>query len=554
MISDPPILADDHFAAQQRVAELRQMAENVKRIKALKQAFGLDFYRPHAKQDKFHAAAEVTGRYCRTGNRGGKTKCGAAEDVAFCLGYRPWYRHKFDVKDGKGNVVRVHDPENDEYSRSLITLGIPQRPIKLLLIVTDWDKSNEIFTNNVGGFENFGEYFQLIPTTSIAGTPHKSRGGHIDRIDIKRPTEYGGGISSIYIDTVESYKHAKMSAESSDWDVIHLDEPCPQQMFTAHKRGLVDRNGKFWVNCTPLTEMWINDEFTPAKMNMVKEAPDGMEFTKVDSKVGRRFIITWSIRDNPYNSPDAIAEFEAGLTREEKACRLEGLPLAMAGLVYKEFVPDLHTLLDVPKGWEDFHKPPKSYTIRVWWDDHIVLPQALLYVATAPNGTIYVYDEHYFSNSIDENATLLVEKTDGYFVATQEIDPDALIEHPVSECSVVDTLATYGLFFTPASKDRSLGINLTKKKLAERGHDKFPTIYFSPHLTQTLYEFSHWVINLDTQKPIDKHDHQMSNLYRAILAGLDYIQPPDDAPVDELPHRVTHDEIHRSRYTFANGR
>lgn len=228
----------------------------------------------------------------------------------------------------------------------------------------------------------------------------------------------------------------------------------------------------------------------------------------------------------------------------------------MAGLVYKEFVPDMHVLLDVPKGWEDFHRPPKSYTVRVWWDDHIVLPQALLYVATAPNGTIYVFDEHYFSNSIDENAKLLVEKTADYFVPTMEIDPDALIEHPVSECSVVDTLATYGLFFTPASKDRSLGINLTKKKLAERGHDKFPTIYFSPHLTQTLFEFSHWVINLETQKPIDKHDHQMSNLYRALLAGLDYIQPPDDSAIAaaSTPHHVAHDEIHRSRYTFANGR
>ena len=54
--------------------------------RSLRQAYGINFYRPHAKQDKFHRAGDKVGRYVRTGNRGGKTKCGAAEDVAWLLG------------------------------------------------------------------------------------------------------------------------------------------------------------------------------------------------------------------------------------------------------------------------------------------------------------------------------------------------------------------------------------------------------------------------------------------------------------------------------------
>src|SRR4029077_17851335 len=308
-----------------KLNELRADREKLRRAKLLRQSYGLDFYRPHWKQDKFHAAGHKTGRYARTGNRGGKTKCGAAEDVAWLIGGRTWYRNSFDVFDGEWNVVRRHvGSQNHE----LVTKGIPPHPVKGLLVVNDWDKATEIFTNRAGSYENWGELFKLIPTDAL-GKPHVSRGGHIDQIPVKRLTEFGGGESVLYVDTVESYKHANMSAESSYWDFFHLYEPCPRPMFVAHKRGLVDRNGKFWVNCTPLSEMWINDEFVPPDRHVVEAAPEGLDW-------GSRFMITWSIYDNPYNGREAIAEFEEGLTREEKECRLHGLPLNMAGLIYKE--------------------------------------------------------------------------------------------------------------------------------------------------------------------------------------------------------------------------
>ena len=141
-------------------------------------------------------------------------------------------------------------------------------------------------------------------------------------------------------------------------------------------------------------------------------------------------MITWSIYDNPYNSKEAISEFEAGLTREERECRLFGLPLNMAGLIYKEFVYDLHVLCDLPRGWEEYCRPPRSYTIRVWWDYHIRLPQAVLFFATDPQGRVYVYDELYDDNLLEPVAKAIVEKLKGYFVAEMEIDPLAVIPTP----------------------------------------------------------------------------------------------------------------------------
>jgi len=405
--------------------------------------------------------------------------------------------------------------------------------VKGLLVVSDWDKAKEIFTNRAGSYENWGDLFQMIPSDAL-GKPHVSRGGHIDQIPVKRLTEFGGGESVIYLDTVESYKHAKLSQESSDWDFIHFDEPPPREMFISNKRGLADRNGKFWINATSLEEMWVNDEFTPATRGIVQVPNEGLGFTKTELG-GSRYIITASIYDNPYNSAQGVEEFAASLSRDEKECRLFGLPYAMAGLIYKEFIYDLHVLCDVPQGWEDYHLPPKDYTIRIWFDYHTRLPQAVLFFASDHKGRVYVYDELFDDNLIDPVAKSILAKTKNRYVADMEIDPFAVIPHPVTGESIVDEFMKYDLYFDKATKDLSTGINRVRERLAERDPQGLPTIFFSPRLQQTLFEFTHYVYDLKKNEPKDADNHMMENLYRAILNGLPYVEPPIKTGVKAKP-------------------
>lgn len=441
-----------------------------------------------------------------------------------CLGARSWYKKTFDILEminGKKTVRETHIGRNNH---PLVTEGIPAYPVKGLLVCSDWDKAKEIFTNRTGSYNNLGELFQLIPHEAL-GKPHTSRGGHIDMIPIKRLTEAGGGESLLYIDTVESFKHAWRSAESSDFDFIHYDEPPPHEMFIANKRGLTDRAGKFWINATPVEEQWVNDEFSPSNQ-MLRQVPvDGLTFRKTE-RGGERFIITAAIYDNPYISAEGIAEFEASLNREQRECRLYGLPLNLAGLIYKEFIYDLHVLADVPKGWKSFNDPPSNYTIRDAWDVHDAIPQAVLMAATAPTGEVFIYDEIFETRMIDETAKLLHEKRKGRFVANSLIDPRAVIESPVTNLSIIDELAKFELYFEMGSKDMSLGISSTRAKLAERNPNKFPTIWFSPTVTETLFEIMRYAYNPKTQKPYDKDDHMLENLRRLVLGGLDYIEPP----------------------------
>lgn len=512
----------------QVLLDLRSRNAALKRARQLEQAYGVSFYRPHWKQDRFHSVGHIKGRYCRFGNRTGKTKCGGAEDVAYAMGGRLWYREAFDVLNGKREVVRHHPGGRDH---ELVIHGIPQRPLKILIVCSDWDKSKEIYTNREGSYEVWGDLWQLLPfeAVDLKRGVHKTGKGYIEQIVVKRHRDFGGGESLIKIDTVESFKHASLSFESSDWDIIHFDEPPPQELFVAATRGLMDRDGQFWINATPVTEMWINDEFTPENRRIPKVPDNGIAFSKTGGTTPNRFIITATTYDNPYISREAIEEYRSGLTNEQALTRLTGLPSELAGLVYPEFIYDEHVLSKVPQGWDDFHLPPKNYTIRVWWDYHLRLPQAISFFATSPKGRKFVFDEMFDENLIDPVCKAILARNKDRFVASHEIDPYALIDTPVDGTNIQDQIAQYGMWFEPATKDLSRGILEVKKLLKTRDHNGAPVIYFSPHLQTHFFEFNRFVF--DPKKPgtpKDQHNHMMENLYRATLSGLPYIEPIKD--------------------------
>lgn len=556
---------------------LRDEVAKLKRQVQLKTAYGLHFYRPHWKQHLFHINT-ATGRYMRFGNRGGKSEGGISETLSFCLGYRPWYCCPFDII-GTEKVISADGEEHYEpvvrerheggKGHPYVTVGIPRRPVKVLLLVVDWDMAKKVFTNRTDDPKTCGKIFKLLPHEAIPEKGiHLSRGGHIDQIQIKRPAEFGGGTSTLTIDTIESWKHNRLGGESADWDAIHVDEPCPEDMFKSYARGLMDRMGRYWFNCTPLDQPWINEEFTPPGRQISTFADQGHQFDK--AKNVTRYIITGSIFDNPHMKKAGIDEFMSTLTREEIACRIHGLPYDMAGAVYKEFIYDVHVLCDIPKGWKSYTEPPAHYTIRVAWDVHLRLPQALLFVATAPNGVAFVYDEMFFDSLIQANIDELKNRLTRYKknaqgqqvpyrlnVCDQLIDPSACVNDPRDGSCILNDIMEADLYFQKASKDKTLGISRVRERLMERmpstTPSALPTICFAPHLRETLFEFTHYVYDLDKNEPKDKDDHMMENLYRLVLNGLEYVAPVTDA---DLAHRrfttIDHFEVNRNEFASNN--
>lgn len=527
------------------LAEARAENDRLRKIKSTIESNGILFYRPHAKQHRFHIC-QATGRYLRTGNRFGKSECGIAEDIAQCRGGREWYRYAFDIKDGAGNVVESHP---GGFNHPYVTQGIPRRPVKLLLLVVDWEMAHKVFTNQEGSPETWGKLFKFLPKGSFH--TKLSRGGHVHEVFIKRPKEFGGGTSSITIDTIESWKHNKLAGESADWDYIHIDEPCPEEMFNSYGRGLADRNGRYAFTCTPLDQMWINDLFCPPGMRLVEHTPDGGIEYKVSGTASRRFIITGSSYDNPHRNDAGLQELASRLTSAERATRIDGLPKAFAGVIYREFIYDLHVLCDVPRDWKAFDDPPLNYTIRVAWDVHDAKPQAILIVATSPEGIAFVCKEFFFDRLIQANVEALKSFLENRNVVDLIIDPKAVNPDPRDESTILDDLWAAGLPFDKASKDLTLGISRVREKLNERRvtNTNLPTICFAPDefLAETLWEFTHYIYDPKTNKPKDEHDHQMENLYRLVLNGLDYVEPAKENEYKSAPLRIRVNELEFSR-------
>lgn len=490
-VLEPPVDTDARrVALERRLLELGQAELDI--IKS----DGLQFYRPYPKQEEFHLA-QYKRRAFFAGNRAGKSTSGVAEDVAWLRRERSWYPHG--------------DPRR--------TLGIPQRPIKMLVLTVDWDKVEEIFTSLRGAAP--GKFWRFLPQNLVKHTT-RNHSGAIDMIELTNG-------SLVRFDTVRSWLANPNSVESSDWDVIHVDEPIPEQMWKGASRGLIDRGGWAWFTLTALTEPWIWDYFTSPK----SEA----------AKAGRFYITAW-MDDNPYLSQEDIDEYIEGLSDEEIQCRRYGLPLDKAGMVYKEFAFERHVLREIPHGWKDFNNPRKKderypgYSVYIYIDPHPQTPHAVQFFAVPPtNDCLFLYDEIFEQCPISELCRLIHARLDGRPIVWARIDKSAFINNPVSDRNMAEEFHQCGIYVEPAVKDLSNGILQVKEALKR---DKY--LYVSPNCIETLYEFSHYVWGFvqgrPTNKPVDKHDHMMENLYRCILDKPEYVDLEKSAAALNIPYEV----------------
>lgn len=445
---------------------------------------GLAFYCPHDKQAAFHeAGAKFKMRMVRAGNRFGKSQMGCAEDVAWMMGERSWYP--------KGHAARNG--------------GIPQHPIKLLTITTDWDKVDEIWTSERGEGAKVWKY---LPRERCK--VRRNHSGAIDTIE----TDINGRKSLWRFDTVKSFMANPQGSESSDWDAIHVDEPCPEAMYKSAARGLMDRNGATWFTLTPLREFWINDLFFPQDTG--GKPRDGV------------WAVSGSTYDNPFLSKEAIVSFEQSLTEDERQCRIQGIPLNLSGLVYKEFKWERHVLKEPPEGWDTFVSPPKNYPILFFIDPHPQTPHAVLFCSVLPTGRRVYFHDIFSHCSIADLASQIHAFIDGRFVLDARIDPFAYINDPITESNMAEEFIRHGIFVEKATKALAHGILKVKAEL------KKDNILFSPYATRSLWEIQRYCWDEKDNRPVDKDDHMMENLYRTELSEPRFITPQRSVVVPDL--------------------
>lgn len=495
------ILTDDLIIKQRQLALLRKKRD-------LRRKYGLPFYSPYPKQEAFHRAAMHRRRMFRAGNRTGKSTTGVAEDCSFLMGERPFF-----TKSDPGRK-----------------LGIPAYPTKGIVITTDWDKVDEIFTGQ-GVTGKVGKIWTMLPRDFVVKT-HRNHSGVIDRI------ECANGHQATF-DTVKSFMSNPMGSESSDYDWGHFDEPLPQTMYKAITRGGMDRGMKMWFTMTPLSEMWINDMFFPDPTKQI----DYSKNSYFENPERSSWAVQASTWDNPYLSSDDVADFENELTEEERQCRIMGYPLALSGLIYKSFSLDEHVYFELTQemrdeGWHDINTPPRHYTLYYSIDTHPKTPHAAIFVWVSPEGVSYIADEFFAPYNAAELAEAVKSRFRNYTIGYGKVEPGAWIPDASTKMSLAENLITRGLTIEKASKNLSFGIIHMNTRFRERilraNGTTTPSIKVAANCQRFLFEIMRYSYDPKTNKPVDKDDHIMEAMYRLFINDPAWTPPIEDNPVGEL--------------------
>lgn len=488
---------------QQLVAAKQRLLELKKKQLAWAKAHRCYFYVPMPEQARYHASKAHTRLVIGT-NRSGKTTAGALDDIAFALGFYPWLLPEELKSEPIKHLI--------EYRHQLPELCLTpfKPPVRILIIVSDWDTADSIWTE--GTDESAGKLALYVPHGAIDGRPEKNNMGNICGYPIING-------SLIRLDTEASFINDPQSFEGKVWHKVHYDEPPNRRLRVACARGLVDTHGYEDFTMTPLTEPWIKSELA--------------DKSETDKSIETFFL---HAKDNPHISKEGWQDFISKLHDDEYAARAEGEWLYVRGLVYKDFkakkYPDGHIIDPLTDEWVW-----KNGTVYSAIDPHARTPHAWMGLVADKEGRLIVWKEIFKHCLINELCDLIKVrlsftnlKKDGlkeqlmHPVMRWLCDPIAFIEDPVEKKRWADEFFSNDIPVEEASKRRDQGILDVTAALRDK------RLLVCSDCPETIREFQSYVwdefVDPDRnkkEKPKDKDDHMMENLYRLLIAFPVYV-------------------------------
>lgn len=429
-------------------------------------------------QVKFFENSEKYGRGLFLGNRGGKSTVGTVEDVSFLLGERLFYPKEHPLR----------------YA------GIPTHGVKGYLVVSNWEKSREIFTKegDPATDDSVGKLFKFLPKDCWKITSRNQ--GYVAEITVTAQPHGIERVSTLKIITTNAWKKDFLVAESGDIDFVHVDEPTEEDLFEGLTRGLVDRKGKFWILATALSQPWMYYMMEDNSKKLPK----------------KYFMYIGSTYENITLSEESLGNFADNLTEKAKKTRLDGIPSFKSNLVIATFDERLHVRDTPPEGWKDRLTPPDNWNVAVAIDTHPQTPHAVLCVAISPEGDVVAFNE-LFDNLPIKGPDSISEwlKLKPWFHRCEYLllEPAGFKapENLTKRC-FADDFYEEGLFPIPGSKQRS--------EIIIKMNDRFGAVKPSTTILTScpvfIKEIKRWTFDKD-DKPRDKDDHMLENFGRLLF-------------------------------------
>jgi len=379
------------------------------------------------------------------------------------------------------------------------------KPRKLRLIGQDWNK-----------------HIKSVLVPELKKWWPKNRGSFSDV-----SKKDGQGIETFIEDpitksTLEIMSNKQESELHEGWrgDFIGYDEPPKRAIRVANSRGLMRRKGRELFCMTLLKEAWISRDVI--KCTDEKGRPDSRVFNvhgEIYSNLGYGL------------DEEGIDDFKSKLSDDEIQARIHGVPSYMAGLVYPQFKRRVHLKPRDPMG------VPLDWMVDIGIDVHPREKQAILFLATDRWNRKWGIQEIWEHGNAEWIAEQIVRTVRRYSYRVNRVIIDPLSKGDKNEINtsfdrIARVLMRHDMVLETAGKDKSSGIIQVKKYL--KGPNDEPSLFFYDDLVNTIREVEGYMWDEDTQKPRDKDDHFMENLYRLILLDTKYVEPDEFEEEDSI--------------------
>lgn len=325
---------------------------------------------------------------------------------------------------------------------------------------------------------------------------------------------------------------------------IWFDEPPPEAIFKACVSRL-RRGGIIFIGATPLAgSAYMYDAFAKGNYDVEVKSEENGAMMKYKRKVAyieagiesacREHGIRGHLRHEDIQN--IIAEY----SEDEKQARIYGKFQHLVGLVFKQFTPKVHVI-------PPFNVTLRDFTVYEFLDPHPRNPDAVMWVAVDKHGTKYVIDELFIKVAGEEDlAGRIKNKASQYRVVKRMADPWIFVpnQHNEDGKTLGMKLADLGLSYLEATKARTMADRRIADALTYVEVNGFmlkaPEVYVFNTCKRTIFELEHYRWQEHTSKaadshdpkgkPVDKDDHMIENLGRALYNEPAFIPMTKNTP------------------------
>ena len=336
---------------------------------------------------------------------------------------------------------------------------------------------------------------------------------------------------------IMTYEQDPMEFEGVTLGWALFDEP-PAEAILKATIARMRKGGIIIIGATPLAgSAYLYDSFATGKYQIELTSKQNGAIVKYDRKVAYvEADIESACREHGVRGHLKHADIERMISEyseDEKQARIYGKFQHLVGLIFKNWNRQVHVI-------PPFDIDMRNFAVYEFLDPHPRNPDAVMWVAVDSNGTKYVIDEMFVKVTSEEDLAMKIKsKATQYRIIKRMADPSAFVnnQHNQDGKTLADKLAELGIAYLPATKQRAQSDRRIIDALSYVENNGFmlkaPELYIFSTCERTIYEMEHYRwqeytgkgadLHNPKEKPVDKDDHMVENLGRALYNEISFI-------------------------------